>query len=80
MSRSDGEIAARTAVAAVNRSRSAARKVCEARVRIRKHGGDDAYSWALFVDRRPVMTGMDASEARWRRKRKIDQLVEEMTS
>lgn len=43
------------------------------RVRIAKYEGDDAYSWALFLDGRPVYTGMSRSEAAWRRTRFIDE-------
>lgn len=38
------------------------------RYRIAKYMGDDAYSWALFEDGRPIMTGMDRREASWRLK------------
>lgn len=44
-------------------------------VRIRKHGGDDLYSWALFKDGYPVYTGMDRREAEWRRQRYINEGV-----
>jgi len=37
------------------------------RVKIRKDGGDDAYSWALFVDGRMKWNGMTRSEAKWRK-------------
>jgi hypothetical protein len=37
-----------------------------ARVTYRKSGGDDRYSWALFVDGRRTYSGMDRREARWR--------------
>jgi hypothetical protein len=36
---------------------------------IRKFGGDDLYSWALFRrgDRSPICSGMSKDEAEWRR-------------
>jgi len=37
------------------------------RVTIRKYGGDDAYSWAVFVDGRPVMTGLNRRVAQFER-------------
>lgn len=30
---------------------------------IRKYGGNDAYSWALFCDGRPILTGLSKTEA-----------------
>lgn len=36
------------------------------RVKIAKYMGDDAYSWAVFLDGRPVMTGLSRSEAQYR--------------
>ena len=35
------------------------------RVQIRKSGGDDRYSWALFVDGRRTYTGMSKTEAEY---------------
>jgi hypothetical protein len=40
-----------------------------AKVIIRKHLGDDAYSWAVFVDGRPVLTGQSRREAQYERDR-----------
>lgn len=37
------------------------------KVTIRKYGGDDLYSWAVFVDGRPVMTGLGRREAQYQR-------------
>lgn len=37
-----------------------------ARVVCRKHGGDDLYSWAVFVDGVLRWNGMSRSEASWR--------------
>jgi hypothetical protein len=45
------------------------------RVKIRKYMGDDAYSWALFVDGQVWYTGMDQREARWRRRTVIAELT-----
>lgn len=36
------------------------------RVTYRKHGGDDKYSWSVFVDGREKWSGMDRNEAAWR--------------
>jgi hypothetical protein len=37
------------------------------RFTIRKSGGDDMYSWALFDNGRELYNGMSRSEAQWRR-------------
>lgn len=39
------------------------------RVRIRKYNGDDAYSWAVFVDGQVVrdLTGLNRHQARYYR-------------
>lgn len=34
------------------------------KVSYRKYMGDDAYSYALFIDGRPTYTGMDRREAK----------------
>lgn len=34
-------------------------------ITIRKYMGDDAYSWAVFVDGRPILTGLSRSEAQY---------------
>lgn len=39
---------------------------------IRKSGGDDKYSWTLFINGRDVYNGMGRFEAAWRRDRYID--------
>lgn len=37
------------------------------RITARKYMGDDAYSWAVFVDGRPVVTGLSKREvAYWK--------------
>ncbi len=46
------------------------------RVTIRKAGGDDMYSWALFIDGRMVHNGMDKREAAARRDRAIKNLTQ----
>lgn len=46
------------------------------RVTIRKYQGDDAYSYALFIDGRPTYNGMSRSEATWRRKSAIANLID----
>jgi hypothetical protein len=35
------------------------------KVTISKYGGDDRYSWAVFVEKRPVVTGLSRDEARY---------------
>lgn len=35
--------------------------------RIAKSGGDDMYSWALFIKGKETYNGMSKSEAAWRR-------------
>lgn len=37
------------------------------RITIRKYEGDDAYSWAVFLDGRPVLTGQSRREAQFER-------------
>ena len=37
------------------------------RIAVKKYMGDDAYSWAVFVDGRPVVSGLSRSEARYHR-------------
>ncbi len=39
------------------------------KVTIRKYMGDDAYSWAVFVNGRPVLTGQTRREAQYERDR-----------
>lgn len=38
-------------------------------VKIRKYGGDDAYSWAVFLNGKviPELTGLNQSQARYYR-------------
>lgn len=43
----------------------------KADVLIRKAGGDDLYSWALFFRGRMQYNGMDKREAEWRRDRYV---------
>lgn len=44
------------------------------RVKIRKDGGDDLYSWALFIDGKMKWNGMDRNEAEWRKRGEIAEL------
>ncbi len=39
-----------------------------AKITARKYMGDDAYSHAVFVDGRPVMTGLSRIEAAYQKK------------
>jgi hypothetical protein len=45
-------------------------------VKIGKNGGDDRYSWALFIGGQVVYNGMDRSEAAWRRSKVIANILE----
>ncbi len=38
------------------------------KVTTRKYMGDDAYSWAVFVNGRPVVTGLSKTEAAYHKK------------
>lgn len=40
---------------------------------IKKHEGDDLYSWALFINGRVAYSGMSRKEASWRKTRFIDE-------
>ncbi len=48
-----------------------AERAAAKRVRIRKHGGDDRYSWAMFVDGRITYAGSDQYQAQADRRRAI---------
>jgi len=37
------------------------------RIQVRKFGGDDLLSWAVFVDGLPVVTGLSRTEASYHR-------------
>ena len=43
------------------------------RITTRKYNGDDAYSWAVFLDGRPVLTGQSQLEARYEVKKLREQ-------
>lgn len=45
------------------------------RITAKKYMGDDAASWAVFLDGRPVVTGLYQREVSYHRKR-IQELVE----
>ena len=46
----------------------------EKRVTMKKYQGDDLYSWAVFVDGRPVITGLSRHIASYERKQVIKKL------
>ena len=48
----------------------------KARITVGKFNGNDAYSWAVFVDGRPVVTGLTRREVSYHRAR-ITELVRE---
>lgn len=41
----------------------------QTRVVMRKSGGNDSHSWAVFVDGRMKWNGMSRSEASWRKQK-----------
>jgi len=43
----------------------------------RKHGGDDAYSWAVFVNNRPVIEGLSKSEVSYYKQQVLIQCLSE---
>ena len=45
------------------------------RITARKYGGDDSASWAVFVDGRPVITGLTKSELPYYRKQVAKRLA-----
>lgn len=47
------------------------------RVTMKKYMGDDSQSWAVFVDGQPKWTGMNHSEAKWRKQKEELRLAEE---
>lgn len=54
---------------------TAAEKNIAKRVTMRKSGGDDKYSWSVFVDGREKWNGMDRREATWRRNAEVKILL-----
>lgn len=48
----------------------------ESRVKARKSGGDDLYSWAVFVDGRERWNGLSRDSAAYYRKKEIERLNE----
>lgn len=38
------------------------------RITARKYGGDDAYSWAVFIDGKPMVTGLSRREVPYYKK------------
>jgi hypothetical protein len=45
-----------------------ATKTRNPKITAKKYGGDDAYSWAVFVNDRPVYTGLTRGEVSYYRK------------
>jgi hypothetical protein len=43
-------------------------KSAEKRVTVKKYGGDDKYSWAVFIDGKPWVTGLSRSEVPYYKK------------
>jgi len=50
-------------------------RMIKSRVRMRKHGGDDSMSWAVFVDDRPVYKGLDKFEAKYYKELEVQKLL-----
>ena len=46
-------------------------------VTISKYGGDDLYSWAVFVNNRPVVTGLSREEAQYHKRIIVAQVSEQ---
>lgn len=48
------------------------------RVTAKKHGGDDRYSWAVFLDGRPQVTGLAKTQVAYykRQVREANSIVE----
>jgi hypothetical protein len=44
------------------------------RVTMRKHFGDDIYSWCVFVDGVPIINGLSRDEARYYRDKEIKRI------
>lgn len=43
------------------------------RVTARKYMGDDRYSWAVFLDGRPIVTGLSRDEVRYWKRRILEE-------
>lgn len=61
---------------AIDHILNARKKVTHRRVTARKHMGDDAGSWAVFLDGRPVVTGLNKSEVSYYKRQVIATLPE----
>lgn len=46
------------------------------RITARKYEGDDIYSWAVFLEGRPFMTGLGRGEVDYYKKRVIEHVEE----
>jgi len=53
-------------------------KSAEKRVTAKKYGGDDQYSWAVFIDGKPWVTGLSRSEVPYYKKKALAKLSESM--
>lgn len=51
----------------------------KSRVTARKYLGDDRGSWAVFVDGRPVVTGLEKSEVAYYRRKFEQKLLDKAT-
>jgi hypothetical protein len=48
------------------------------RVTASKYEGDDAYSWAIFIDNRPFVTGLGRSETSHYRSKAHEEVAKRM--
>lgn len=44
------------------------------RIKAKKHEGDDAYSWAVFIDNSPWVTGLHRSEVKYYKQLAMEKL------
>lgn len=51
----------------------------KSRITARKYEGDDAYSWAVFVDGRPLVTGLSRREVPYYKKQAEELLAKRET-
>lgn len=51
----------------------------EKRITARKYEGDDAYSWAVFIDGKPMVTGLTKSEIPYYKKIALEKLQDKKT-
>jgi hypothetical protein len=50
-------------------------KTIQKRITSRKHQGDDHYSWAVFIDGIPFVTGLSKREIPYYKSKALDRLI-----